>query len=121
MPVGTPIRQVHGPSLVPQALREVEGGVAALAAGICVIAAVGVGVLSASALTGVGAGLAVAAGLSFMLGSLTAAPAAGRPGSVRSAASRTRPDGAAVSRRGGAAAFRPHQVSGGRSGGYSHV
>lgn len=120
-PVGTPIRQVHGPSFVPQALREMEGGVAALAAGICVIAAVGVGVLSASALTGVGAGLAVAAGLSFMLGSLTSAPAAGQPDSVRSSAFRPRPDGAAVSRRGTATAFRPHHVSGGLSKGYSHV
>ena len=121
MPVGTPIRQVHGPSLVPQALREVEGGVAALAAGICVIAAVGVGVLSASALTGVGAGLAVAAGLSFMLGSLTSAPAAGQPDPARSSAVRTRPDGAAVSRRGTATTFRRHRVSGGVPEGYSHV
>lgn len=127
-PVGTPIRQVHNPSLVPRALREVEGGVAAIAAGICVIAAVGVGVLSASAVTGIGAGLAVAAGLSFMLGSLAptgAAPAGARREPDRAVPSlfRNRPDGAAApaSRRTAVTAFRPHHVSGGRLEGYSHV
>ncbi|WP_206025711.1 hypothetical protein [Rhodococcus sp. 14C212] len=128
MPVGTPIRQVHSPSLVPRALREVEGGVAAIAAGICVIAAVGVGVLSASALTGIGAGLAVAAGLSFMLGSLApagAAPAGARrePARAGSSGFRNRPGGAAApaARRATVTAFRPHQVSGGRLEGYSHA